>query len=52
MVFRMALTYSEIEYILDVKYIATTSIAYTLPPEIHETGDFALMLLPLLPEEA
>ena len=32
MVYRLHLTYDEIIDILDVKYIAGSTIAYTLPP--------------------
>ena len=34
---------------LDTKIIATSTIAYTLPPGIYETSDFDLMLKSLLP---
>ena len=51
MVFRLELTYSEIENIIVVKYNATTSIGYTLPPGIHEISDINLILKSLLPDE-
>ena len=51
MVFRMELTYSEIEKVLDVKYIATSTIRYTLPVGIYEIRDFNSMLKNLLPNE-
>ena len=44
MVFRMKLTYSENEKIIDLKYIATSTIGYTLPPVIYEISDINLML--------
>ena len=49
MVFRMELTYSEIEKILDVKYIATSIIGYTLPVGIYEISDNNSMIKSLLP---
>ena len=51
MVFGMELTYSEIEKILDVKYIDTSTIGYTLPPGIYEIDDKNLMLKNLFPNE-
>ena len=51
MVFRMELTYCEIEKILDVKYIATSTTRYTLPVGIYETSGISSMLKNLLPNE-
>ena len=51
MVYRLELTYTEIEYILDTKYIAATSTRYTLPPGIYEISDFDLMLWSLFPDD-
>ena len=51
MVFRMELTYSEIEKILDVKSNPTISTEYALPPGIYEISDNNLMLKSLLPDE-
>ena len=45
LIFGMELTYSESEYILDVKYIAASSTGYTLPPSIHKISDLNKMLL-------
>ena len=50
MIFRLELTYSEIENIIVVKYIATTSIGYTLPPGKYEISDINLILKSLLPD--
>ena len=50
-VFGMELIYSEIEYILDVRCNATTSIGYTLPFGLYEHSDNILMLKSLLPDE-
>ena len=51
MVFRMELTYSGIENILDKKYIASSCTGYTLPPGIHEISDVNSMINSLLPDE-
>ena len=51
MVFTMELTYSEIEKILDINYIDTSTIGYTLPPDVYEFNDFILILKNLLPDE-
>ena len=51
MVFRMGLTYSEIENILDMKYIPTLVSGYTLPLGIYEISDINSMLKSLLPNE-
>ena len=50
MVYRLELTYTEIDYILDTKYIAATSTGYTLPLGIYETSDINLILKSLLPD--
>ena len=44
MVFRTELTYTEIEYVLNTKFIATSSAGCTLPPGIYEIMDISLML--------
>ena len=49
MIFLMELKYSEIENILDVKYIVASSVSYTQPPGIDENSDPDLMLKTLLP---
>ena len=49
MVFRMRLTYTERENILDVKYIPTSSIGYTLRPGIYKISDVNLMIKSLFP---
>ena len=51
MVYRFQLTHDEIIDILDLKYIPTTTIGYTLPPVIFEFIDISLMLKSLLPNE-
>ena len=51
MVFRMELTNSEIDRILDMKYIATSSTGCTFPPEIYEIIDINSMLKSLFPDE-
>ena len=51
MVFRMELTYSEIEEILDTKNIATSSTRYTLPTGVRELSDINLMLKSILSNE-
>ena len=43
MVYRLQLTYDEIVDILDVKFIAESTIRYTLPPRIYEICDFNLI---------
>ena len=50
MVFRMELTYHEIAEILDTKYNAATSTAYTIAPRINEISDYISMLKSLLPD--
>ena len=51
MVFRMELTYGEIEKILGAKYIAASSTGYTLSRGIYEISDNKVMLKNLLPNE-
>ena len=51
MVFRMELTYSEIDYIIDVKCIDASTTGYTLSPGIYEVSDFKLLLKSSFPNE-
>ena len=51
MVFRMKLTYNEVENVLDMKYIDSKTIVYTLPVGTYEISDINLMLKPLLPDD-
>ena len=51
MAFRTELTYSEIQFILDLKYIATSTKGHTLPPGINKICDLNSMLKLLLPTE-
>ena len=51
MVYRFQLTFDEIIDILDLKYIPTTTIGYTLPHGLYEIRDINLMLKSLLPNE-
>ena len=51
MVYRLQLTYDEIVDIFDVKYIAGSTIGYTLPLANYENRDINLTLKPLLPED-
>ena len=51
LVYRMELTHDEIVDILDIKYIAGSTIGYTLPPGIYEISDLNLTLKSLLPNE-
>ena len=46
----MELTYSEIENILDTKYITVSATGYILPPGIHKITDVNLTLTCLLPD--
>ena len=39
MVYRLQLTYDEIVKILDLKYIPTKRIGYSLKPEVYQIGD-------------
>ena len=50
LVFRLQLTYHEIMIILDVKYIAGSTIRYTLAPGIYKKYDIIFMLKSLLPK--
>ena len=47
----MELAYDEIVDLLDVKYIARSTVGYTLVPGIYEVTDINLMLKSLLPNE-
>ena len=51
MVFRMELTISEGEELLDTKYIPTSSTWYTPPPRNYKNSDVNLMLKSLLPDD-
>ena len=51
MVFRMELTYNEIENILDMKYIDASTTGRTLEPGVFEVSDFNLMIKSSLPDE-
>ena len=51
MVYRFQLTYDEIIDILDLKYIPTTTIGYTLPPGMYKIIHNKNMLKSLLPKE-
>ena len=51
MVFRLELTYSGIEKMLDTKDAATSSTRYTLLPRLYEITDINLMLKSVLPDE-
>ena len=51
MTYRFQLTYGEIIDILDLKYIPTTTIGYTLPPGMYEIIDINFMLKSLLPKD-
>ena len=51
LVFRTELSYSEIEDILEVKYIATKTTGYTLPPGLYEISDLILIMTSLVPNE-
>ena len=42
-VYRLQLTYDENVDMLDVKYIAGSTIAYTLPPGVYKISDIKLM---------
>ena len=48
MVFREELTYDEIVDILDVKYVAASTVEYTLQAGIYEITDGNFMLMSLL----
>ena len=51
MVYGYQLTYDEILDILDLKYVPTSTIGYTLPLALCEIIDIKLMLKSLLPKE-
>ena len=51
MIFRLQLTYNKIIDILDVKYIAGSTIGYTLPRGVYEISDINLILKSLLPKK-
>ena len=51
MVYRIELTYDEIVDILDVKYIAGSTIGYTLVPGIYGVSVIHLMLKSLVPNK-
>ena len=51
MVFRMELTNSEVENILDMKYFDASITGYTVPPGIYEIGDINFNLKYLLPDD-
>ena len=51
MVYRLQLNYDKSVDILDVKYIAGSTIGYTLPPGIHEKIDINSLLKSLLSKE-
>ena len=51
MVFRMELTYNEIEIILDMKYRDTSTTAFTFPQSIFAISDVELVVKSILPEE-
>ena len=46
----MALTYSEVEVILDMKYVSTSCTRYVLQPRIYEVSDINLELKSLHPD--
>ena len=51
MVYRLELTYDEIVDILEVKYIAGSTIGYTPPSGIRENSENNSMIKPLLPNK-
>ena len=51
MVFRMELTNSEIEKVVEIKYVNTSTIGFTSPPGVYVFSDINLMLKILLPDE-
>ena len=51
MVYRLQLTYNEIEDILDVKHTAGSTEGYTVAPAIYEVTDFNMLLMSLLPKD-
>ena len=50
LVFRTQLTYSEVENILDMKYVDTSATGYILEPGINETGHNILMVKSFFPQ--
>ena len=51
MVFRMELTYSEIEKVVDIEYVNTSTIGYTSPPGVCNFSDITLLLKISPPDE-
>ena len=51
MVFRLGLSKNKIIDILNLKYIPTSTIGYTLPPGIYEVRDIDFMVKTLLPSD-
>ena len=51
MVSKRELTYSEIENIVDMKYIDASTTRYTLEPGIYEFSDNKLLIESLLPSD-
>ena len=51
MVYRLEITYDEIVDILDVRFIAGSTMGYTLPVGFCEVSDFNLMITSSLPNE-
>ena len=49
--FRMELTNTEVENILDMKHVDRSPTRYTLEPGIYGASDNKLMLMSLLPDE-
>ena len=51
MAFRLEITYTEIFDILDMKYVDTSNIGYTLEPGMYEISHIRLMVKSKLPNE-
>ena len=51
MVYRFQPTFDEIIDTLDLNFIPTTTVGYTLPPGMYEIIDINFMLKSLLPKE-
>ena len=51
LVYRFQLPYNEISDKLDLKYIPTSTIGYTLAPGMYEVVDINLMLKSSLPKQ-
>ena len=51
MVYRMQLTYHEIIDILDMEYISSSTIGYTIPPCLYGTSNPNLKLKSLFPND-